>query len=75
MIKLRFYGVYIMDKFCPMNCKWLNVSEAEQMRIYEDSKQMIKHICLKYGVQLLHLEAHPNLYRCTKCGKESTYDI
>lgn len=60
-----------MDKFCPMNCKWLNVSEAEQMRIFEDSKQMIKHVCLKYEVQLLHLEAHPNLYRCKECLKES----
>ena len=60
-----------MDKFCPMNCKWLNVSEAEQMRIHEDSKQMIKHICLKYEVQLLHLEAHPHLYRCKECYKET----
>lgn len=60
-----------MDKFCPMNCKWLNCSEAEQIRIHEDSKQMVKHICLKYEIQLLHLEAHPNLYRCTECYKEN----
>ena len=62
---------YFMDRFCPFNCKWLNVSEAEQMRIKEDSKQMIPHVCLKYEVRLLHLEAHPYLYKCQECLKES----
>lgn len=60
-----------MDRFCPFNCKWLNVSEAEQMMIHEDSKQMVPHVCLKHDVRLLHLEAHPHLYKCKECLKEN----
>ena len=53
--------------FCPRNCEYLNITEAEQ----ESASKRKPHVCIKYDVRLYHLLAHPDLYRCEQCYKEN----
>jgi hypothetical protein len=60
-----------MEKYCPINCKWLNVTEEEQNRILINSGKDIHHVCLKYERDLHHLSDHPKLHKCDECCTES----
>lgn len=53
--------------FCPNNCPNLNLTE-EQQNMLDEPKL---HFCTKYKVRLYHRLAHPNLYKCEQCFKES----
>ena len=57
----------INSKYCPQNCKWLNISEAQQNKIYELTGKKPNHFCIRYGVRLFHMLAHPGLYKCEQC--------
>ena len=55
------------NEFCPRNCKYLNMTEKQQTWL--NTKQ--HHICTKYDVRLYHLLAHPDLWKCEQCYKET----
>lgn len=59
-----------MSEYCPINCKWLNVTEEEQNSIQQRRGKMITHVCLKYEKQLYHHQEHPKLHKCEECCKE-----
>jgi hypothetical protein len=54
-------------EFCPRNCEHLNMTEKQQVWLNTTKP----HICKKYDVRLYHLLAHPDLYRCEQCYKET----
>lgn len=56
-----------MSEFCPRDCKYLNLTEEKQNMLDEPAL----HKCLKYKVRLYHMLAHPELYRCEECLKET----
>lgn len=61
-------------ELCPQNCEWLNLSEAQQNKIYDLTGEKPNHFCIRYGVRLYHMLAHPGLYKCEDCIKNETLD-
>ena len=60
-------------EFCPRDCEHLSINEAEQS---EGNKHHKPHICLKYNTRVFHCRhavysAHPDLWRCEQCYKET----
>ena len=49
--------------FCPDNCEYLSITEAEQNK-HPDKPD---HICLKYNIRIKHGAFHPKLVRCKEC--------
>ena len=61
-----------MNKICPRDCEYLNITEEQQQSIKGAINWKYKtHICRKYNARLLHLEVHPDLYKCKECLKNS----
>ena len=58
------------DIYCPINCKWLNVTEEEQNRLQQNTGKKLHHVCLKHEKQLYRLSDHPKLHKCEECCKE-----
>lgn len=52
--------------FCPDNCEYLSITEAEQNK--HPGKP--DHICLKYNIRVKHGAFHPMLMRCKECLKD-----
>lgn len=54
---------YNPDRFCPVNCEYLSITEAAQ------NKRINKpdHICLKYLIRVKHGAFHPNIMKCDQC--------
>lgn len=64
-----------MSDYCPRDCKHLNITEYQQDMLKGNIPDEYRHhYCLKYGVRLWHLLAHPNLYRCEACLKVELED-
>jgi hypothetical protein len=56
-----------MTRFCPQDCEYLSLTEAEQDA---DPKGRYKdHRCNALNVKLYHLHDHPNLHRHANCPK------
>lgn len=61
------------------NCKYLNVTETEQIFIKQRGNTHVPHICTKYNKRVLHMAANRNhsgyLYPCDECIKENNNEI
>ena len=59
------------NKYCPRDCKHLNITEEQQNMFGGAIDWLYKtHICRKYNVRVFHLGAHPDLYKCKECYRE-----
>lgn len=59
------------NKYCPRDCKYLNITEEQQQSIQGAIPWIYKtHRCRKYNCDLKHLYAHPDLYKCKECYRE-----
>lgn len=57
-----------MSEYCKPDCRYLNITEEQQ----QEGTKSPPHICLKYNVRLYHLLAHPYIYKCEQCYRESS---
>lgn len=55
----------IDKRFCPPDCMWLSPTEEEQ------NAQLFKspHHCGRYARELVHGDAHPEIFRFEKCDE------
>ena len=53
--------------YCQRDCEYLSLTEKMQNLLNTSQP----HVCLKYDTRLYHLLAHPDLYKCEQCYKES----
>jgi hypothetical protein len=54
-------------RFCPDNCKHLNITEKQQDTY---KRKDISHICDKTGERILHGVYHPKLIQIEACKRE-----
>lgn len=66
--------MWMTNEYCPMTCNYLNITEWDQNQLKNSTGETIRHMCLKYDQPLYHMLAHPNLYKCEECYKETKND-
>ena len=59
------------NEFCPRNCEHLSITEEKQNFMAMIAGVKPQHRCSKYIKILHHLDAHPELYKCEECLKET----
>lgn len=61
----------IKSEFCPKDCKYLTLTELQQDNLFKAIHRIYPHMCSKYEAKLYHMWAHPDLYRCEACLKNT----